>query len=106
MFSGSVARGGGQLPSQMNDHRRVQGNRNAEQNSAYELLRPVPNKEGRVFRSGLLVVTAWVCYLFVIVVIIIVKGGKVPFRTCRNFRLNRTANAAYQEHHDEEQDHH
>ncbi len=38
MFSGSVARGGRQLPSQMNDHRRVQGNRNAEQNSAYDLL--------------------------------------------------------------------
>ena len=38
MFSGSVARGGRQLPSQMNDHRRVEGNRSAEQNSAYDLL--------------------------------------------------------------------
>ncbi len=38
MFSGSVARGGRQLPSQMNDHRRVKGNRSAEQNSAYDLL--------------------------------------------------------------------
>jgi hypothetical protein len=39
MFSGSVARGGRQLPSQMNDHRRAQGNLNGEQNSAYDLLR-------------------------------------------------------------------
>jgi hypothetical protein len=38
MFSGSVARGGRQLPSQMNDHRRVKGNLNGEQNSAYDLL--------------------------------------------------------------------
>jgi len=38
MFSGSVARGGRQLPSQMNDHRRGEGNRSAEQNSAYDLL--------------------------------------------------------------------
>ena len=38
MFSGSVARGGRQLPSQMNDHCCVQGNRNTEQNSAYDLL--------------------------------------------------------------------
>jgi len=39
MFSGSVARGGRQLPSQMNDHRRGEGNRTAEQNSAYDFLR-------------------------------------------------------------------
>jgi len=39
MFSGSVARGGWQLPSQMNDHRRGEGNRIAEQNSAYDFLR-------------------------------------------------------------------
>jgi len=38
MFSGSVARGVRQLTSQMNDHRRGEGNRNAEQNSAYDLL--------------------------------------------------------------------
>ena len=38
MFSGSVARGSRQLLSQMNDHRRVEGNRNAEQDSAYDLL--------------------------------------------------------------------
>ncbi|OGP87991.1 MAG: hypothetical protein A2031_07075 [Deltaproteobacteria bacterium RBG_19FT_COMBO_43_11] len=38
MFSGSVARGGRQLLSQMNDHHRVVGNQNAVQNSAYDLL--------------------------------------------------------------------
>jgi|GEM_PF-1216369 len=38
MFSGSVARGSRQLLSQMNDHRRVKGDRNAEQDSAYDLL--------------------------------------------------------------------
>ncbi len=38
MFSGSVARGSGQLLPQMNDHRRVKGNQNAEQDSAYDLL--------------------------------------------------------------------
>jgi len=38
MFSGSVARGCRQLLSQMNDHHRVAGNRNAGQNSAYDLL--------------------------------------------------------------------
>jgi len=38
MFSGSVARGSRQLLSKMNDHRRVKGDRNAEQDSAYDLL--------------------------------------------------------------------
>ncbi len=38
MFSGSVARGVRQLTSQMNDHRRVEGNRYTKQNSAYDLL--------------------------------------------------------------------
>ncbi len=46
MFSGSVARGCRQLLSQMNDHHRVAGNRNAEQDSAYDLLqRLFYNKE-------------------------------------------------------------
>jgi hypothetical protein len=38
MFSGSVARGSRQLLSKMNDHRRVKGDQNAEQDSAYDLL--------------------------------------------------------------------